>query len=157
MPFHISDCALVTYLLNKVKRLLYKAFNFNIVNLKRHIMNLFQRLFVFILCSTAFACTNPKQKHSNFSKDKVSIVSNNVRIDYTDTGSGDTTLLFVHGWCINKSYWADQIAHFSKGYRVVAIDLPGFGKSGKNRKVWNTTAFGEDIKNVITQLDLKNV
>jgi pimeloyl-ACP methyl ester carboxylesterase len=120
-------------------------------------MKLFQHLFVFILCSAAFACTNPKQKHSNFSKDKANIVSNNVHIDYTDTGSGDTTLLFVHGWCINKSYWADQIAHFSKMYRVVAIDLPGFGKSGRNRKVWNTTAFGEDIKNVITQLDLKNV
>jgi pimeloyl-ACP methyl ester carboxylesterase len=120
-------------------------------------MNLFQRLFVFILCLAAVACTNPKHKHSNFSKTKVNIVSNNVPIDYTDTGSGDTTLLFVHGWCINKSYWADQIVHFSKRYRVVAIDLPGFGKSGRNRKVWNTATFGEDIKNVIRQLDLKNV
>jgi pimeloyl-ACP methyl ester carboxylesterase len=120
-------------------------------------MNLFQRAFVFIVCSAAFACTNPEHKTSNISKAKVNIVSNNVRIDYTDTGSGDTTLLFVHGWCINKTYWADQVAHFSKRYRVVAIDLPGFGKSGRNRKVWNTAAFGEDIKNVITQLDLKNV
>ncbi|MFA6083175.1 alpha/beta fold hydrolase [Mucilaginibacter sp.] len=120
-------------------------------------MKLHQRLFLFVLCSVAFACTNPEHKTQKNSKAKVNIVSNNVRIDYTDTGSGDTTLLFVHGWCINKTYWADQIAHFSKRYRVVAIDLPGFGKSGRNRNVWTTAAFGEDIKNVITQLDLKNV
>jgi pimeloyl-ACP methyl ester carboxylesterase len=88
---------------------------------------------------------------------RVKIYDQGVNIAYTDTGKGDTTLLFVHGWCINKSYWADQAAYFSKKYRVVAIDLPGFGESGKNRNDWGTRAYSRDVDSVIAQLQLKNV
>nr|WP_067062444.1 alpha/beta hydrolase [Mucilaginibacter sp. L294] len=116
---------------------------------------------VFGLCLALFACNNPQPKNTNAINDDkaitVNLVSNNVRIDYTDTGTGDTTLLFVHGWAINKTYWEKQVAYFGKRYRVVTIDLPGFGKSGKNRKDWSTAAYGQDIKNIIDQLKLKNV
>lgn len=88
---------------------------------------------------------------------KLEVQNQGVKIDYTDNGKGDTTLLFVHGWCINKSYWTDQVAFFSKKYRVVTMDLPGFGKSGKNRTAWNTVTFGKDVNTVIAQLHLKNV
>jgi pimeloyl-ACP methyl ester carboxylesterase len=121
-------------------------------------MKLFRLLCVPVLFTVIIACNTPAQKSTQAGAGaKVSLVSNGVRIDYTDTGKGDTTLLFVHGWCINKTYWAEQVAYFGKKYRVVTIDLPGFGKSGRNRKTWNTAAFGQDIKNVITQLDLRNV
>jgi pimeloyl-ACP methyl ester carboxylesterase len=124
-------------------------------------MKSLQYLIVFGLCLALFACNNPQPKNTNAINDDkaitVNLVSNNVRIDYTDTGTGDTTLLFVHGWCINKTYWEKQVAYFGKKYRVVTIDLPGFGKSGKNRKDWSTAAYGQDIKNVIDQLKLKNV
>ncbi|MEB0260253.1 MULTISPECIES: alpha/beta hydrolase [unclassified Mucilaginibacter] len=112
-------------------------------------------LLVALLWPFIFACNSPQKKLNLTSK--VSLISNNVRIDYTDTGKGDTTLLFVHGWAINKTYWANQVAYFGKRYRVVTIDLPGFGKSDKNRAKWNTAAYGQDIKNVISQLSLKNV
>jgi pimeloyl-ACP methyl ester carboxylesterase len=133
-------------------------FEVSLLNLKPPKMKSVCTAFLLIFCTIFLACNNSsdnkKQKAANA---KINIVSNNVRIDYTDTGKGDTTLLFVHGWCINKTYWADQVAHFGKRYRVVTIDLPGYGLSGKNRKVWNTAAFGQDISNVIKQLDLKNV
>ena len=121
-------------------------------------MKLFRPLIAILISTAMLACNNPAHNsNQTASKPKVKIVSNNVHINYTDSGTGDTTLLFVHGWCINKTYWADQVKHFNRRYRVVTIDLPGFGRSGKNRNVWNTTAFGQDIKNVITQLDLHNV
>lgn len=112
-------------------------------------------LIVYLLLS---ACkpTPPKQ-HQNFAKADIKILNHNVHIAYTDNGDGDTTLLFVHGWCINKAYWDSQVAHFDKRYRVVAIDLGGFGKSGKNRSNWDTQAFASDINTVIDQLKLKNV
>ncbi|MBD1394802.1 alpha/beta fold hydrolase [Mucilaginibacter glaciei] len=118
-------------------------------------MNLLKRLFVSLLGLVLFTCGNPQRQ--NVSKAKVNIVSNNVNIDYTDTGSGDTTLLFVHGWAINKTYWADQVKHFGSRYRVITIDLPGYGQSDKNREEFNTRAFGADVKNVINQLKLKKV
>ena len=49
-------------------------------------------------------------------------------------GDGKFTLLFVHGWCIDQSYWSNQVAAFNSNYKIVTIDLPGFGKSGTNRK-----------------------
>jgi pimeloyl-ACP methyl ester carboxylesterase len=124
-------------------------------------MKLLRYPVAFGLCLAIFACNNPQPKNTNAVNDDkpitTNLVSNNVRIDYTDTGTGDTTLLLVHGWCINKTYWEKQVAYFGKRFRVVTIDLPGFGKSGKNRKDWSTAAYGQDIKNVIAQLKLRNV
>ena len=88
---------------------------------------------------------------------KIKIDNNGVNIEYDDTQTGDTTLLFVHGWGINKTYWTDQTAFFSKRYRVVAVDLPGFGTSGKNRTNWSVQEYAKDITAVLTKLDLKKV
>lgn len=85
------------------------------------------------------------------------IRNNGVIIDYTDTGSKDTALLFIHGWCMNKTYWNSQAAYFAGRYRVVTIDLPGFGASGRNRHTWTPEAYGMDIIAVIRQLDLHHV
>ena len=89
-----------------------------------------------LLCvgiSLSLSCnnTNPPSKQS--SPEKKDIANQGVKIAYTDTGNGDTTLVFVHGWGINKGYWSDQVSAFSNRYRVVPLDLPGFGQSGKNR------------------------
>jgi pimeloyl-ACP methyl ester carboxylesterase len=89
--------------------------------------------------------------------EKIRISNDGVNIDYADSGQGDTSLLFVHGWCINKNYWENQSAFFSPHYRVVAIDLPGYGNSGKNRKNWTVEAYGKDLSAVISQLDLQHV
>ncbi len=90
--------------------------------------------------------------------DKTATLSRNgVTIAYRDCGKGDTTLLFIHGWCINKEYWEPQFNTFCNHYRIVAVDLPGFGHSGKNRTDWNFDEYTADIKYVIEQLALKNV
>ncbi|WP_158991262.1 alpha/beta fold hydrolase [Mucilaginibacter sp. L196] len=107
-----------------------------------------RRLLPLILLTTIFSCNHSEHKD---------VDDQGVNIAYTDTGKGDTTLLFVHGWCINKSYWSNQVAYFSKRYRVVAFDMPGFGGSGKNRTDWSTYAYGRDVDSVISQLKLTNV
>nr|WP_294944707.1 alpha/beta hydrolase [uncultured Mucilaginibacter sp.] len=105
-----------------------------------------------------FACGNQQRENKDKKADvRAHIQNNGVPISYTDTGSGDTTLLFVHGWCINKGYWSNQVAFFDKKYRVVAIDLPGYGDSGKNRSKWDTYTFATDVNAVVDQLKLKNV
>ena len=82
---------------------------------------------------------------------------NNIDIVYDECGKADTTLLFVHGWCINKEYWNDQSAFFCDRYKVVTLDLPGFGRSGKNRTDWNFEQYAEDINEFIKDKKLKNV
>jgi len=49
-------------------------------------------------------------------------------INYDVTGRG-RTIVFIHGWTHNKSVWDDQVTVFSKRYRVLRYDSPGFGSS----------------------------
>lgn len=89
--------------------------------------------------------------------DNVVISSDGVEISFDQQGAGEPALVFVHGWANNKSVWDAQMAHFSKKYKVIAIDLPGFGESGYNRTNWTTASFGEDVAAVIRKLKLKKV
>jgi len=90
-------------------------------------------------------------------KENVTAKVNNTTIAYNQYGKGDTTLLFVHGWCINKEYWNEQSKYFSDKYKVVALDLPGFGRSDKNRTEWTFEKYTEDINEFIKAEKLKNV
>ncbi|MCC8425629.1 alpha/beta fold hydrolase [Mucilaginibacter sp. UR6-11] len=120
--------------------------------------NLFYLAAIILVSYTITACNNGKRPADTIMTDSVTAIHNNdVNIAFTDTGKSDTTLLFVHGWAINKSYWANQVAYFGKRYRVVTIDLPGFGQSGKNRDKWGIAQFSSDIDSVIKQLDLQKV
>ncbi len=49
-------------------------------------------------------------------------------IHFTDEGAG-TPLVFIHGYCESHTLWLDFVQPFTKNYRVICIDLPGFGKS----------------------------
>jgi len=80
-----------------------------------------------------------------------------VRLSFDNVGNGDTTIILVHGWANVRSIWDDQVSHFSEKYQVIAVDLPGFGESGNNRREWTIQAYGEDISTIIQQLNLKNV
>ena len=82
------------------------------------------------------------------------VSADGVPISFQVKGSGTPALVFVHGWCCDKSYWDAQVAHFSKKHKVVAIDLAGHGESGLGRKVWTMAAFGEDVVAVADKLGL---
>jgi pimeloyl-ACP methyl ester carboxylesterase len=105
-----------------------------------------------LLAIVLFSCNTP-----TVNKENAIIKVNDVDIAYNQCGNRDTTLLFVHGWCINKEYWNDQSTYFCDRYKVVTLDLPGFGKSGKNRTDWNFEQYTDDINEFIKDKKLKNV
>lgn len=78
-------------------------------------------------------------------------------IDFEIQGQGSPTLVFVHGWSCDKTYWSKQVLFFSKKFKTVTIDLPGHGKSGVNRTDWTMAKFGEDVATVVNKLNLKKV
>ena len=69
-------------------------------------------------------------------------------ISYEVYGSGEPTLVFVHGWSCDGRYWREQVPVFSKKYRVVVPDLAGHGHSGMTRTKYTMSAFGEDVRAV---------
>ncbi len=52
-------------------------------------------------------------------------------IHFQDAGSGET-IVFVHGFAASSFTWRYALAALAATYRVVAIDLPGFGFSDRN-------------------------
>jgi pimeloyl-ACP methyl ester carboxylesterase len=80
-----------------------------------------------------------------------------VSINFDNEGKGEPAIILVHGWSNTRSIWDAQVSHFSEKYRVIAVDLPGFGKSGNNRSEWTIASYGEDISAIIQQLNLKKV
>jgi len=52
------------------------------------------------------------------------------KIHYLHAGKGET-ILFLHGWPTSSYLWRNLIPKLAEKYRVIAIDLPGFGKSDK--------------------------
>jgi len=69
-------------------------------------------------------------------------------ISYEIYGTGEPTLVFVHGWSCDARYWREQLAHFAMNHRVVTLDLAGHGHSGMTRSKYTMRAFGEDLKAV---------
>lgn len=51
------------------------------------------------------------------------------RVNYVDYGKGSETLVFVHGWSCNYTFWKDNLPAFKDKTRVLALDLPGHGTS----------------------------
>lgn len=80
-----------------------------------------------------------------------------VSINFDNEGDGETAIILVHGWSNTRNIWDAQVSHFSEEYQVIAVDLPGFGKSGNSRSEWTIAAYGEDISTIINQLNLKKV
>jgi sigma-B regulation protein RsbQ len=86
-------------------------------------------LAVAVLAHTQTASAQPKtsQPESRFAK------LDGARVHYVNYGKGDDALVLIHGWTQNIDAWRDQIPEFAKHYRVIALDLPGHGKSDKPR------------------------
>lgn len=78
-----------------------------------------------------------------------------VPIAYEVQGSGEPTLVFVHGWSCDARYWRGQLPYFSPSHRVVTIDLAGHGHSGLGRENFTMAAFGEDVKAVLDDLEVQ--
>ena len=111
-------------------------------------------------CATLVSCDNSaftSNSEMDNPQDSLLAASDGVEIFYDKKGSGPLTLFFVHGWCIDQTYWKEQIDIFSENYQTVAIDLPGFGQSGKDRKLYSIESYADDVNTVIEKLDLKNV
>ncbi|MDB4925118.1 alpha/beta hydrolase [Mucilaginibacter sp.] len=119
--------------------------------------SLFCLLAIIILSCSIFSCRNSKPINLQKTDTVAALHNNGINIAFSDTSVADTTLLFVHGWAINRSYWSNQVSYFKNRYRIVTIDLPGFGQSGGNRDKWGTREYSNDVDSVINQLQLKKV
>ena len=82
--------------------------------------------------------------------------SGNVDLYYEDHGSGKPVVL-IHGYPLSGASWEKQTtALLAAGYRVIAYDRRGFGKSSQPTTGYNYDTFAEDLRSLITHLNLRD-
>ncbi|MEI9921036.1 MAG: alpha/beta hydrolase [Bacteroidota bacterium] len=77
--------------------------------------------------------------------------------NYTMEGSGDTTLIFIHGLAINQTYWENQVDEFMDHYTVITLDLPGHGASKLTTSPATVEGYANNIVEFVELLDIQNV
>ncbi|KIW96626.1 uncharacterized protein Z519_02017 [Cladophialophora bantiana CBS 173.52] len=81
-------------------------------------------------------------------------------IYYKDWGHKDApaTVVFSHGWPLNSDNWENQMFFLaSKGYRVVAHDRRGHGRSSQPWTGNDMDTYADDLLQLFDHLDLKDV
>lgn len=87
----------------------------------------------------------------------VKFTNDDPKIAYIDEGKGEQTVILVHGLASNAGFWRYNIPELSKYFRVIAVDLPGYGKSQKGDYPYSISFYAEQLKNLIKELNLQNV
>jgi non-heme chloroperoxidase len=76
---------------------------------------------------------------------------------YKDWGSGPV-VVFSHGYPLSSDAWENQMLFLSqRGFRVVAFDRRGFGRSSQPTTGYDYDTFADDLSTVLNTLDLRNV
>ena len=80
------------------------------------------------------------------------------QIFYKDWGPKDAQpIVFHHGWPLSSDDWDAQLMFFlNKGYRVVAHDRRGHGRSEQTDGGNEMDTYASDVDDLVTALDLKN-
>ncbi|RWA98928.1 MULTISPECIES: alpha/beta hydrolase [unclassified Mesorhizobium] len=77
-------------------------------------------------------------------------------IFYKDWGTGQP-IVFHHGWPLSADDWDNQMLFFlDKGYRVIAHDRRGHGRSTQTATGNEMDTYAADVAALVAHLDLKN-
>ena len=75
-----------------------------------------------------------------------------IKLAYTETGSGETPIVLLHGYPFNRSMWREQVEALSESYRVITPDLRGHGETSAAPGT-TTTTMAEMARDVAALLD----
>jgi len=78
----------------------------------------------------------------------------NINIAYIDEGKSDKVLLLIHGLGTSAKSWIKNIPTLSKEYRVIAVDLPGYGKSDKGFYKYSMSWNAQVLTEFLTELKI---
>lgn len=78
-----------------------------------------------------------------------------IQIYYKDWGSGKP-IVFSHGWPLSADAWDDQMLFLaSKGYRCIAHDRRGHGRSSQPWSGNDMNTYADDLAKLVEALDLE--
>jgi non-heme chloroperoxidase len=92
---------------------------------------------------------------TSMSSDSI-ILKDGTQIYYKDWGSGQP-IVFHHGWPLSSDDWDAQMLFFlSQGYRVIAHDRRGHGRSSQTETGNDMDTYADDVAQLAKHLDLRD-
>ena len=83
-----------------------------------------------------------------------SVQVDGAKVHYTEYGTGENALLFVHGWSCDETFWTGQTPLGAK-YHVITLDLPGHGQSDKPEIPYTMDFYARAIEAVLRDAKVK--
>jgi pimeloyl-ACP methyl ester carboxylesterase len=81
-----------------------------------------------------------------------------VHLYIEDSGGNGRPVVLIHGWPLSAEAWVPQVSVLrAAGYRVVAYDRRGFGRSDKPESGYSYDTLADDLKGVMDQCGLQDV
>lgn len=77
-----------------------------------------------------------------------------LRLYYDRTGSGEPELLFVHGWCCDRTAFQPQFNHFARTHTVTALDLRGCGLSDRPEGGYAIPDLADDVARLCAKVGI---
>ncbi len=77
-----------------------------------------------------------------------------IAVNYIDEGEGDVVLL-LHGWGANVTLYAGMIRVLAQNHRVIAPDMPGFGKTPEPPVPWCVDDYADFIIKFLASFELR--
>ncbi|MCM1087982.1 MAG: alpha/beta hydrolase [Muribaculaceae bacterium] len=79
-----------------------------------------------------------------------------ISVNYIDEGTGDAILL-LHGWGANIGLFDGIVKTLSPSHRVVALDMPGFGRTPEPPEAWCVDDYVDFVIQFIERLQIDEV
>lgn len=80
------------------------------------------------------------------------IQAKGTEIYYEESGSGDNRVVLLHGWGCSSDLMKPVADGLGERCRVLRIDFPGHGKSGRPPEPWGVPEYAEALKDALEQL-----
>lgn len=81
-----------------------------------------------------------------------------VHLHIHDSGGSGPAVVLIHGWPLSAQAWEPQVSALeAAGYRVVAYDRRGFGRSDKPETGYSFDSLADDLHRVMDQCGLQDV
>src|SRR5580704_3853818 len=78
------------------------------------------------------------------------------QIYYKDWGNGQP-IVFSHGWPLSADAWEDRMIFLAaRGYRCIAHDRRGHGRSDQTWEGNNLDTYADDLAELVSGLDLRD-